>query len=154
MKKIYSILLLVIFLGFGLNSFAQDAPKSFGPAPVLDVQPNGNSTTNSPLHINSRGFVYSSTTTHQLAKQFMGNTTLTNIGAAQTYGFPGAFARHTNGTIYCNDQLAPYGLYTIDTTTGAKTLVINITGITLTNLTGITWDGSQMWGVQSSITAS
>jgi photosystem II stability/assembly factor-like uncharacterized protein len=153
MKKVFSFFVLIVFLGIGLNIFAQDSHNSMGPAPEgikLPVSISNDNVTN----VNSRGFVYLSTTTHQMAKQFMGNTTLTNIGAPQTYGFPGAFARHTNGTIYCNDQLSPFGLYTIDTTTGAKTLVVNITGITLTNLTGITWDGTQMWGVQSNITQS
>jgi hypothetical protein len=131
-------------------SFAQQT--SLGRAPEGIKMPSSISNDN-PTNANNRGFVYLSTTTHQMAKQFMGNTTLTNIGAPQTYGFPGAFA-YKSGTIYVNDQLAPYGLYTLDTNTGAKTLVVNITGITLTNLTGITWDGTQMWGVQSSITAS
>jgi hypothetical protein len=156
LRKIYSIAIAVLLVTATL-SFGQSTnvlPTSFGPAPVLDVQSTGNGNPNSVFDVNSRGFVYLSTTTHQMAKQFMGNTTITNIGSPQTYGFPGAFARHTNGTIYVNDQLAPYGLYTLDTATGAKTLVVNITGITLTNLTGITWDGTQMWGVQSSITAS
>jgi len=153
MRKVFSFFVLIVFLGFGLNVFAQNVPTSMGYAPVLDVQSNGNSNVNSVSNINSRGFVYLSTTTHQLAKQFMGNTTLTNIGAAQTFGFPAAFV-YKSGLVYVVDQLAPYGLYTLDTVTGAKTLIINITGITLTNLTGFTWDGSQFWGVQSSITQS
>ncbi|MCX6156591.1 MAG: hypothetical protein NTY74_01280, partial [Ignavibacteriae bacterium] len=150
MRKIYSLVLVALMLMSASISFAQ--MTSLGRAPEGMKMPRSISNDN-PLNANNRGFVYASTTTHQLASQFMGNTTLTNIGAPATYGFPAAFV-YKGGTIYCVDQLSPFGLYTIDTTTGTPTLVINITGITLTNLTGFTYDGTTWWGVQSNITQS
>ncbi len=149
MRKIYSLVLIALLMSASF-SFAQ--MTSLGRAPEGNRLPPSISNDN-PLNAANRGFVYLSTTTHQLASQFMGNTTLTNIGAAQTYGFPAAFV-YKDGILYCVDQLTPFGLYTIDTTTGTKTLVVNVTGVTLTNLTGFTYDGAQWWGVQSNITSS
>ncbi len=83
----------------------------------------------------------------------MGNTTLTNIGSPQTYGFPGAFV-YKDGKVYVVDQLSPFTISTLDTVTGNKTTVVNVTGITLTNLTGFTYDGTNWWAVQSNITSS
>lgn len=150
MRKFYSLVLAALLLMSASYSFAQQT--SLGPAPKNYTMPTSISNDN-VMNANNRGWVYLSTTTHQMASQFMGNTTLTNIGSPQSYGFPGAFV-YKDGKVYVIDQLTPFGLYTLDTITGNKTLVVNVTGITLTNLTGFTYDGTSWWGVQSNITSS
>ncbi len=158
MKKGIILFAVIAVLSYGLNLFAQDAPTSVGPAPVVDVQSNNNQNPVSLLNVNSRGFVHiSGTSSHQMNKQFMGNVTVTPIGSPfTTAGWIGATARHTNGTIYVCNQAAPFQIWTLDTTSGAATLVTSCTGLPQTNFTGMTWDHTTntMYGLSSSLTVS
>ena len=133
MNKINSLVFTVLFLMFTSTSIAQSG--SFSNEKILNV--------------NNRGFEYlSSTTQNQFSSQFMGNTTLTNIGSPSVFEFPGAMFRHPSG-IYVVSQASPYSLYKIDTLTANRTFIFNITGLTKPLLTGMTFDGTQIWGVQT-----
>ena len=138
-------------------SFSISQVTSVGKAPDGLKMPVSISTDNI-LNANNRGFVYiSGTNSHQWNKQFMGNVTVTAIGSPfTTPGWVGATARHTNGTIYVCNQASPFEIWSLDTTTGAQTLVTSVTGVPFTSLTGIVWDHTTntMYGVASSLSAS
>ena len=138
-------------------SYAQTTNHSFGKAPESMNLPSSISNDNL-LNANNRGFVYiSGTNSHQWNKQVMGNVVVTPIGSPfTTPGWIGATARHSNGTIYVCNQAAPYEIWTVDTTSGATTLVTSVTGVPLASLTGMVWDHTTntMYGVASSLSAS
>jgi len=159
MKKItYGIIMLVICFFMANSGITQDIP-SFGPAPVSDTKYE-QGVNNTLLGVNTRGFVYiSGTSLHQFGKQFMGNTTVTNIGSPFTAaGWIGATTRNTTTkVIYVNNQASPFQIWSVDTTTGATTLVVSsCTGLPQTNFTGMAWDHTTntMYGVSSSLSAS
>jgi len=151
MRKFASICLaLVILAAAGIN--AQDVPTSIGPAPVQDYRNVPN--TGNDLAVGSRCWLYlSSSPTFQFQKAFLESCTATNIGSPFTVTFPGGLV-NKGGTIYTWNQSSPYQIYSIDTVTGVHTLLINATGVVLTNWTGMTWDGTTMYGVGTSLSAS
>ncbi|MEI7484920.1 MAG: hypothetical protein WCK13_09450, partial [Ignavibacteriota bacterium] len=121
MRKIYSLVLVALLVLSTSMSFAQ--VTSMGRAPEGQKMPISISNDN-PLNANNRGFVYiSGTSSHQWNKQFMGNVTVTAVGAPfTTASWVGATTRHTNGTIYVCDQAAPFEIWSLDTTSGTATL--------------------------------
>jgi hypothetical protein len=136
------------------------AQNSLGPAPQ-SLQPNAqrNNPPTPPqvLAAGSRAWCYNGSGPFQLNSQFLSNTTVTPIGATASYGFPGAATWVASANLmYVVDQVSPFPLYTVDTTTGVRTFIANCTGITLSNMTGMAWDPSTntMFGMQSSISQS
>ncbi len=154
MKTIKSIskVILISTIFCSLNLYTQDYPVSVGPAPFVY-----NTAQQSPLFdamIGTRYFTQiSSSPTFQFGKAFMENCTFTNIGAPVTITFPGGLF-YRNGVVYTWNQSAPYQLWSIDTVTGATTLLYNMTGVPMANLTGMCWDGTTMYGLCTSISAS
>ena len=151
MRKLFSLLFAVI--AFVAVTNAQDAPHSFGPAPVQN-------TVQAPIDGNldaSIGKRYfsqiSSSPTFQFGKAFTESCTITNVGAPFTITFPGGLM-YRNGVVYTYNQSSPFQLWSIDTTTGAHTLVFNMTGVPQTNFTGMVWDGTNVYGLSSSLAAS
>ena len=136
-------------------SFSIAQVTSLGRAPEDMKMPISISNDNI-MNASNRGFVYiSGTSSHQWNKQFMGNVTVTPIGSPfTTAGWIGATARRDNGVIYVVNQASPFQIWTVDTTTGAATLVTSCTGVPHANLTGITWDGNTLWGCSSDIALS
>jgi photosystem II stability/assembly factor-like uncharacterized protein len=151
--------MISIFLLSGVLSYAQDnSQTSVGPAPYSTIK-SEQSPLDNPFSATSRGFVYiSGTSSHQFNKQFMGNVTVTPIGSPfTTAGWVGATARNTNtGVIYTNNQSSPFQIWSIDTTTGAATLIVSCTGIPHANFTGMVWDHTTntMYGLSSDLTTS
>jgi Secretion system C-terminal sorting domain/Cleaved Adhesin Domain len=146
----------------GLNHTRTRADVSIGPVPanwqairdnIKKSAGKNNNNTNQPAVGNptSRAFCYEGFGPFQLRKHTLLSTTFTSVGGPSgVYGFPGASAWVTNNNkLYVVDQLAPFGLYTVDTVTGATTFVANCTGVPFTNLSGMTWDlsTSTMYGI-------
>ena len=151
MKKIFSLLFAVLVLTFVTS--AQDAPHSVGPAPVQNL-------VQAPVvgdfdaSIGKRYFSQiSSSPTFQFGKAFTESCTITNIGAPFTITFPGGLM-YRNGIVYTYNQSSPFQLWSIDTTTGTHTLVFNMTGVPQANFTGMVWDGTNVYGMSTSITQS
>ena len=151
MKKIFSLLFAVLLLVAFTN--AQDAPHSFGPAPVQNLV-QGPVTGDFDASIGKRYFSQiSSSPTFQFGKAFTESCTITNVGAPFTITFPGGLM-YRNGVVYTYNQSSPFQLWSIDTVTGAHTLVFNMTGVPQTNFTGMCWDGTNVYGLSSSLAAS
>src|SRR5205085_6293239 len=154
MKKSFQFFILIFISAFSICIYSQNSIPSLGPAPYVD-----NSNIQPPVFesaVGTRDWLYlSSTPTYQFGKGFLNTCTQTNIGSPYTVTFPGGLV-NKGGTIYMWNQSSPYQVYTIDTVTGVHTLVVNCTGIPLTNWTGLTWDASSStwYGVGSSITQS
>jgi subtilisin-like proprotein convertase family protein len=142
---------IVLFACF-INVNSQDYPPSVGPAPyVYNRIPESSLFTDA---VGTRCFTQiSSTPTFQFGKVFLEGCSPTNIGAPFTITFPGGLLTR-NGVVYTWNQSSPYQLWSIDTVTGVHTLVFNMTGIPLANLTGMVWDGTTMYGLATSITQS
>ena len=144
------VLLCLIFCS--LNIFAQEYPVSAGPAPFVY-----NNNQQSPIFdamIGTRYFTQvSSSPTFQFGKAFMESCTITNIGAAVPISFPGGLF-YRNGVVYSWNQSAPYQLWSNDTVSGVTTLLYNMTGVPMANLTGMCWDGTNMYGLCTSLSAS
>lgn len=147
-----TFILILCFPLLCLSSISQNNLPSVGPAPFVY-----NNTQQSPVFdamIGTRYFTQiSSTPTFQFGKAFLETCTITNIGAPFTITYPGGLM-YRNGTIYTWNQNSPYQLWYIDTITGVHTLVFNVTGVPLTNFTGLTWDGSYVYGVATNVTQS
>ncbi len=143
---IFLIILNITFL------FSQPEKHSVGRAPANDnlplvIQRND-------FAIGTRAFVQiASSTNFQFGKLFMESCTPTPIGVAMPITFPGGLVER-NGVIYTWNQSAPFQLWAIDTVVATQTLVFNMTGVPQSNLTGMCWDGTTMYGVSTSITAS
>ena len=146
------ILTICFLLSANTNLLSQQQLTSPGPAPENDNQ-SISSIPQSDM-IGTRAFVqHSSSPTFQFGKSFMESCTVTNVGAPFTMSFPGGLM-YRNGVVYTWNQNSPYQLYSIDTITGAHTLVFNMTGIPLASLTGLTWDGTTVYGVATNMTQS
>ena len=154
MKKSFQFFILIFISAFSICIYSQNSIPSLGPAPYVD-----NSNIQPPVFesaVGTRDWLYlSSTPTYQFGKGFLNTCTQTNIGSPYTVTFPGGLV-NKGGTIYMWNQSSPYQVYTIDTVTGTHTLVVNVTGVPLTNWTGLTWDASSStwYGVGSSLTQS
>jgi hypothetical protein len=150
MKRLFSLFFAVFALVAMTN--AQDAPHSVGPAPVNNV---GQNYTGEQMDaIGTRYFSQiSSSPTFQIGKAFLESCTITNIGAPFTITFPGGLMLR-NGILYTYNQSSPFQLWSVDTVTGVHTLVFNMTGVPQANFTGMAWDGTTVYGMSTSITAS
>ncbi|MBM3415353.1 MAG: T9SS type A sorting domain-containing protein [Bacteroidetes bacterium] len=160
MRKLYVCLLALSAFVFNLNkAIAQQGEHSLGQVPA-----GASKSQNETIHPDvanpaSRAFCYTGGPgTFQLRRQTLdAPVTMTAIGAAVPFGFPGASAWvTTTNELYVVDQSAPFTLYRVDTVTGARTNIVNLTGLIHTNFTGMTWDRTTntMYGVSTSITQS
>ena len=150
MIKFFSLLFAVVMMATVAN--AQDVPTSVGPAPGSNYKVTLQEPT--PFQVGTRAFTQISTTpTFQFGKCFMETCTITNIGTAFTITFPGGLL-YRNGLVYTYNQSAPNQLWQIDTVTGVHTFIVNLTGTTQGNLTGMCWDGTTVYCVSTSVTAS
>lgn len=149
---LFASLCLALLLVFTVTTLkAQDAPVSLGPAPYSIVNTHQDPV---PFAVGTRAFTQiSSTPTFQFGKSFLESCTITNIGAPFTITFPGGLL-YRNGTVYTWNQSSPFQLWSIDTVTGVHTLVVNLTGVPQANLTGMYWDGTDVYGVSSSLAVS
>lgn len=132
--------------------------NSLGPAPTRSsISPNSTNGT-SVINPNSRAFIYNGAGPFQLRRHALATpSTLTAIGSTVVFGFAGAMALNTdNQQMYVVDQAAPFSLYIVDTVTGNRLFVKNLTGVPQANFTGIAYDpiGKIMYGLSSSITVS
>jgi len=125
---------------------------SVGPAPVVEnFKPQ---VQDFNRQIGTRTFTqHSISSSFQFGKSFMESCTITNIGPPFAFSFGGGLM-YRNGIIYTWNQSAPYQLYSVDTVTGFHTLVFNMTGVPQANFTGMCWDGTTVYGLSTSITAS
>ena len=145
-----SIVFMVAFTTAEL--YSQDVEHSVGPAPI--VNDNTPFVHQNDAAIGTRYFVQvSSSPTFQLGKAFMESCTVTNIGVSVPITFPGGMM-YRNGVIYTYNQSAPYQLWSLDTVNGVTTLLFNMTGVPQTNLSGMLWDGTNVYGLSTSISAS
>jgi len=149
MRKFFSLLFAFVMIVTLAN--AQDYPTSVGPAPIQNMKISSDP---QPFQVGTRAFTQISTTpTFQFGKCFMETCTITNIGTAFTITFPGGLL-YRNGLVYTWNQSAPNQLWQIDTVTGVHTFIVNLTGTTQGNLTGMCWDGTTVYCVSTSVTAS
>lgn len=136
------IILLLLFV-FTAAKAQDNIPHSLGHAPSADAPAIG-----------TRAFhLISSSPTFQLGKSFMENCTITNIGAPFVFTSPGGLV-YRNGMLYTWNMTSPFQFYSIDTVTGTRTLIYNLAGVPMPNLTGLCWDGTTMWGVATNISSS
>ncbi|NOS85050.1 MAG: T9SS type A sorting domain-containing protein [Ignavibacteria bacterium] len=149
LKTWFKILIAIVFIS--INMLSQDLPHSVGLAPLQDFA-------KSPVmagfdaSIGNRYFAQtSSSPTFQFGKSFTESCTITNVGAPFTITFPGGLMIR-NGVVFTWNQSSPYQLWTIDTVSGNHTLYFNITGVPFANLTGMCWDGTNVYGLSTSLT--
>ncbi len=144
MKNIYKFFFLVFLTG---SLFSQNIPST-GLAPfVYNTEKPG--IVFNIQSTSSRFFSYNSTslTASQLFKYF-GGSPFTFIGPVQPYflGSGDQCGQGGNQAIYVIQQLSPYILFTVDTTTGALTNLGTITGINPAHsaggITSLAWDAS------------
>lgn len=131
-------------------------PPSVGPAPIQASRGGGEILPDAGNPV-SRAWCYNGAGPFQLNRQSLTSTALTPIGAAVTFGFPGAAAWvTTTNQMYVVDQAAPFALYRVDTLTGVRTFIANCTGVPQANLTGMTFDPSSntMYGVSTTLAVS
>ena len=129
---------------------AQDAPPSTGLAPFV-YSTSEPSVVFSIQAATSRGFSYNSTslTASQLFKYFLGTPgSPTNVGAVQPnfLGSGDQCGPAGSQVIYVIQQISPYILYSVDTTTGVTTNLGEITGVnpghTSGGVTSLAWDAT------------
>jgi len=156
MIKILSTIFIILICMYTLSFTYSQKTVSLGAAPFQTFQP----WSLQPDYANSLAFIYEQETSPmmQLKKHPLGNPAArVNVGSPVIMGFPGAMTvRTSTNTLYSIEQLSPYTLYSIDTTTGIRTAVFNVTGVTLSNLTGITWcpANNTMYGIQTNLVNS
>ena len=144
----FKILTVLVFLA--VNLLSQELPHSVGLAPVQNAA-IGPVTTGFDASIGNRYFAQiSSSPTFQFGKAFTESCIITNVGAPFAMTFPGGLLTR-NGVVYTWNQNSPYQLWTIDTVTGAYTLLFNMYGGQLTNLTGMCWDGNELFGISTNL---
>lgn len=151
MKKTFTLLCtLIIFSTAG--SFSQNQNVPAGSVPFVNYTKSPNDINGS--QIGTRYFTHiSSSPTFQFAKGFLESCSVTNIGSPVPIPNPGGlFCR--NGTIYTWNSSAPFQLWSVDTVTGAQTFIFNLSGIPLPNVTGMTWDGTTVYGVSTNASQS
>jgi len=159
MKRIFTILVVAVILIVTNFVYAQET--SVGPAPLSSVYIPYN---NNPVDFRfSRGFVYDGNgyPNMQLCAQYLASCNLLPKGSPVTFSvFPGASTVKTSSSpqvLYVNEQGgAPWNIWAVDTTTGVRTVVCTMNGMTFDNVTGITWDPahSMMYGVNSTLSQS
>jgi subtilisin-like proprotein convertase family protein len=145
------IILLLIFNYFSISA-QESVPHSLGLAPSSDKKIGQQ--VNETYSVGTRAFhLISSSPTFQLGKSFMETCNITNIGAPFTMTSPGGLVLR-NGVLYTWNQTTPFQLYSIDTVAGVRTFIVNITGVPMSNLTGMCWDGTTMYAVCTNISSS
>jgi len=157
MKKLFTLLVIIInFISVNFT-FCQES-VSCGPAPLSSIGPWAIAPAD---YLGSRGFVYdgSGYPTMQLAAQGLSACTLTPRGSGVTFSvFPGGATVNTaTNVLYVNEQGgAPWNIWSVDTTTGIRTVACTMNGISFSNVTGITWDPdhSIMYGVNTNLSTS
>jgi len=157
MKKIITMLFAVTLLLVANFIYAQET--SVGPAPLSSAYiPYSTSPSD---YVGSRAFVYDGAgyPTFQLAKHSLGTCNLTPVGSGVSFSvFPGASTVNTatNVLYVCEQGGAPWNIWSVDTTTGVRTVACTMNGISFSNVTGITWDPAHsiMYGMNSSLSTS
>jgi subtilisin-like proprotein convertase family protein len=148
--------LCIVFL-FQLSFFtliAQEQQDSFGSGTINERVVNpvlGNND-----RIGTRAFVQvvGSASTFQFGRTFLESCSRTEIGAPFTISnFPGGLV-YRNGIVYTWNQNAPFQFWAIDTVTGVHTLIFNLANVPFSNLTGMCWDGTNMYGLANNTTQS
>jgi len=146
-------------LGLCLNTYSQDQ-KSFGPAPkasfyTVNKAPHSEVFVDNPNPNNRAFLIQTSGSAFQNFKQGLSSCSPVSFGSTFTMGFPAGYGV-AGGHLYAIDQLSPFTLYQVDTSTGAMTNLGTCTGVTLTNMTGLAYDpvGSQMYAIQSNLSQS
>lgn len=91
--------------------------------------------------------------TIQLGKSFMESCSVTDFGPPREINLPGGLV-FVNGSLFTWNQNSPYQLWKIDTVTGSHTLLFNITGVPQALLSGLTWDGTTMYGISTNSSSS
>jgi hypothetical protein len=156
---IFSFAFIVAMLLFAANySYSQGDVTSVGPAPETSMKLPPSVSNDNVLNANNRGFVYlgANVNSFTLNKQFMGNTTVTQIGSTITTPYwIGAIARK-NGVLYIMDQQTPFNIWTVDTTTGNITFLFAATGVPSASFSGMCYDHttSTMYGVSTALNTS
>jgi len=145
------IFTLCIFFS-SIITYSQTQVHSVGPAPVVEnFKPQ---VQDFSRQIGTRAFTQISiSSSFQFGKSFMESCTITNIGPPFAFSFGGGLM-YRNGIVYTWNQSAPYQLFSVDTVTGAHTLMFNMTGVPQANFTGMCWDGTTVYGLSTSITQS
>jgi subtilisin-like proprotein convertase family protein len=150
MRKLFTLLFAAVMM-VTLANAQEDYPTSVGPAPQSNQKVNQESQSN---QVGSRYFVQiSSSPTFQIGRAFLETCNVTNIGAPFTITFPGGLMRR-NGILYTYNQSSPFQLWSIDTNTGVHTLVFNMTGVPQANFTGMCWDGTNVYGITTTLASS
>ena len=146
-------------LGLCLNTYSQDQ-KSFGPAPkasfyTVNKAPHSEVFVDNPNPNNRAFLIQTSGSAFQNFKQGLSSCSPVSFGSTFTMGFPAGYGV-AGGHLYAIDQLSPFTLYQVDTSTGAMTNLGTCTGVTLTNMTGLAYDpsSSTMYAVQSNLSQS
>ncbi len=149
-----TIFLILCFLSVSTgNLYQQTYQTSAGFAPQDSDQSFYQHNPSSDM-IGTRAFVqHSVSSSFQFGKSFMESCAVTNVGSPFTITFPGGLM-YRNGIVYSWNQSSPYQLWSIDTVTGIHTLVFNMTGIPQVNYTGMTYDGTTVYGISTSLTQS
>ncbi len=143
--------ILTVLVLLSVNLYSQDLPHSVGLAPVQNFAKSP-VITGFDASIGTRYFAQISTSpTFQFGKAFTESCTITNVGAPFTITFPGGLMIR-NGVVHTWNQSSPFQLWSIDTLTGTHTLVFNMTGVPQTNFTGMCWDGTNVYGLSTSLT--
>jgi hypothetical protein len=146
-------LILIIFLFTAISYNAANAQEtSVGPVPVSIININHET---QPFAPGTRAFVqtYSPPTIFQFGKSFMESCNITYIGPIFGAALLGGLV-YRNGIVYTWNRVSPFQLWMIDTVTGVYTLVFNITGVPLSTLTGMCYDGTTMYGVATNTVTS
>ena len=164
MNKLFTVFTFVFALSFiaGLNVSAQDAPISIGPAPYVYNNVEQSIVFDNPLPT-SRGFSVNATSisSSQVFKYFLGTPgTSQNVGTASANFLGSGDFGGSSNLLYMISQISPYVLYSVDTTTGARTTLGTITGINAGHsaggITGCAWDATTntMYLTSTAITSS
>jgi subtilisin-like proprotein convertase family protein len=162
-KMLSGLFVMLLFLSLGMNVYSQDVQHSIGPAPfvtstaeespVFDMAPT------------SRAFSYNATSisASTLRKYFLGTPgTSTAVGGVQPFFFGGGDFCQPGGsgpwTFYVIQQLTPFPLFSVDTSTGTTTNLGNITGIIAGHVSGgvtsLAWDATTNTAYIASLTAT
>jgi Secretion system C-terminal sorting domain len=132
----------------------KDIQTSAGPAPFVENKITQSSNTDAV--IGTRAFTIKIDNDwgsgYILGKSFLDSCGATNIGPRSNQILGGLV--FVEGTLYTWNQTEPFQLWRIDTVTGIRTLEFNMNGVPYSNLTGMTWDGTTMYGVATNLSIS
>ena len=144
MKQIFICLLLTLFAAG--NAFSQDVPSA-GPIPFgtqMEKVPPPYTNPNIQFDGPTTAFAFQTFPTPTVWKTFpIPGYTETTVGPGTFTDFASSGIFAPNGTFFmttAGDVSGTSQLYRINTSTGAATLVANVSGATTTGLNGITYD--------------